>query len=285
MFNHRISPQRLISSSISLITVSLLTTSLLKVSPVLAQYYIPPDTDGLPPRQGGGGTRGAWVSSPSPLTALMPENGSGLTVAERPTFFCYVPQPVEQVGQVVEFVLLDEATDTIVYETTLTTTSAGIMSLELPETVMPLEIGKPYHWYFSIITDTADRSSDPFVDGWVQRVVPEPALASQLSIAAPIERPILYASTGIWYDALTELANLRRLHPGDPTLNEQWVNLLSSVGLDNLAGHPLIEVQASPTVDVSASERAIPTPNQIPNGGFLLPDSDSIQPRQPGGTR
>lgn len=274
--------QRLISYLTSLTALTWLVIPLIKASPVLAQYYTPPDM-GLPGRREGSGSRGTAMVSPLSLTALSPENSFGLTVAERPTFFFYVPQLLDQDEPVVEFVLLDEATNTVVYETTIVTTAVGVLQVELPETVLPLEVDKPYHWYFSIIIDATDRSSDLFVDGWVQRVIPDSELAAKLAVATPGDRPTLYASTGIWYDALAELAELRRSHPDDSTWNEQWTNLLHSVGLANIADQPMIENSQS-SADEPMSE-SIDTPHPASENRFLPADSGLPVHRQGGGQR
>ncbi len=47
----------------------------------------------------------------------------------------------------------------------------------------------------------------------------------------------LYAINGIWYEALTAAAELRRTDPNDTN----WTALLQAVGLDNFAKEPMVE--------------------------------------------
>ncbi len=179
--------------------------------------------------------RGPCLPSEKSLTALMPETNLGLTVATHPTFFFYIPQTTATSA---EFVLLDEANNHKVYETTFTITGTpGIVSVSLPasKTLPPLEIGKDYHWYVSVICDPDDRSGDVYVDGWVQRVEPTPSLMSQLEKASPAERVALYRKNGIWHDTLTFLAEGRRLNPSNSALAAEWATLLRSVGLEKIA--------------------------------------------------
>lgn len=191
---------------------------------------------GLPGRRVGGGTRGDCNFGEKTLTALIPKNNLGLTVAGHPKFFFYIPQTTD--SQEVEFVLSDE-TESEVYEKTFKTTgSSGVVSLSLPDSA-PLEIGKKYHWYVSVICNAQDRSNDVSIDGWIQRVNTNPTLASKLEKVALGERGAIYAKANLWHEALTTLAELRHSHPHDSTVSAKWTELLQSVGLDNIAQEPL----------------------------------------------
>lgn len=230
-----------------------------------------PDT-GAPGGRQGAGSRG----SSTPLTALVPEVKQtlgkgpgenlavthvwGLTVAEYPTFWFYVPDLSTSIGSV-EFVLQDQAGNEV-YQTPVTLPErTGIVSLPLPSTAAPLEVGKMYHWYFKIY-DNPQSPSDPiapvFVEGWVQRVSLNPTLKSQLAAATPQQRSALYAANGIWYDALTSLAELRLVEPEDAALTADWADLLQSVGLNEIASKPMLQCctpKNSPTAGSSREQR------------------------------
>lgn len=230
---------------IILVTAAILAPLWL-ATPVEAQIIFtppnlnPPDN---PPTVGvqGGASGRSFVQQGKPLTALIPKTQLGLTVAEYPTFFINVPQASEQTG---EFTLLDED-DKIVYETRLTLPSrAGVVSFSLPNTgtLAPLEVGKPYQWYFTIVYDFNDHSEDISVQGWIQRVEPSLDLIKKLEQAAPKNRPALYAAAGVWHETLASLAELRRDTPNDATLAQQWAELLKleAVELDEIAQEPLL---------------------------------------------
>jgi hypothetical protein len=204
----------------------------------LAQEYIPPQR-GLPGRREGGGTRGDCLSSRQRLTALMPDTNFGKTIAEYPTFFWYIPDVQPEAA---EFVLLDE-NDNELYRTSFRVTGdSGVISLSLPENagMPPLEVGKDYHWYFSLVCDEIDRSGDAYTEGWIQRVAPDAALVARLETAAASDRPAIYAAAGIWHDALTSLADLRRAHPQNSSFVRGWRTLLNSVELANVADQPFV---------------------------------------------
>lgn len=217
--------------------------------------------EGLPGRRVGGGTRGECPIEAKRLTALVPENNLGLTVADYPTFFFYVPK--SPMPTTVEFVLLDDS-DRQVYETSfMTLGTEGVINLSLPPNagLPPLTIGKNYHWYFSVVCNPVNRAEDIFVEGWVQRVELDPILAIKLDKASMQERVNLYAAAGLWHEAITTLTNLRRDRPNDPTIIANWIQLLQSVELDTIAQEPLFNYQtANPLVKPLSSYRSSKQP-------------------------
>ena len=203
-------------------------------------------------------SRGVCPRVTTPLTALMPvtkgtssgqsasttpttlESVYGLTVAERPTFWFYVPYPLTS-SRPLEFVLQDEKGNEV-YQTQFTEsgTVPGVVGLQLPPTVDPLEVGKRYQWFFLIYCNPEEPT---FVEGWVERVELNPTLKNQLDQATtPQQKAAVYAEAGVWFEALTILAELRRQKPNDQALNAQWLELLQSVGLEAIATEPVTSV-------------------------------------------
>jgi hypothetical protein len=179
------------------------------------------------------------LRSDTSLLALIPTTNYGTTLEPYPTFYWYIPQSSAHLA---EFVLLD-ADDNEVYKTTFELKQApGIISFSLPTTsdMPPLELGKDYHWYFSLVCDQRDRSGDIFVDGWIQRIAPSSTLQAQLTLTSESDRPSLYAQAGIWYDALAVLAKQYQAEPTNSQISNHWSTLLKSVGLDNLINLPLL---------------------------------------------
>lgn len=203
-------------------------------------------------------SRGVCPRVTTPLTALMPvtkatsggqsasttpttsESVYGLTVAERPTFWFYVPYPLTS-SRPVEFVLQDEKGNDV-YQTQFTEseTMPGVVGLQLPSTVDPLEVGKRYRWFFLIYCNPEEPT---FVEGWVERVALNPTLKNQLDQATtPQQKAAVYAEAGVWFEAVTTLAELRRQKPNDQALNAQWLDLLQSVDLEAIATEPVTSV-------------------------------------------
>ena len=65
----------------------------------------------------------------------------------------------------------------------------------------------------------------------------KPALKKQLEKATPRERITLYGAHGIWYEALSNAVELRRVNPQDSS----WQKLLQEIGLNNLANKPIVD--------------------------------------------
>jgi hypothetical protein len=176
----------------------------------------------------------------------------GLTVAEHPTFWFYVPYSLNSPPSVlsVEFVLQDEKSKEV-YKTVLTTSenSPGVFSFELPSTAPALEVGRRYYWNLTISCDNGlsqenswDYANKPYVDGWVERVELNPSLKTQLEQATPLQSVALYAKAGIWHEAVTSLGKLRRENPKNTALMADWNELLKSVDLDAIAQDPIQSV-------------------------------------------
>lgn len=194
----------------------------------------PTQTEGAGTRDGGTCFEGETMPNP-PLTALMPINSLALTVAERPTFFVYIPPTSAPTA---EFVLKDENEEDV-YKTTLTLPGkSGIMMVSLPNTVKPLETGKTYRWYFDLVCNSGKRI---FLDRlMVERIIPSAALQSALLKTPGRDRPAVYAQNGLWYDTLSTLAQMYRSSPND-AVSASWKQLLESAGLKEIADKPLVD--------------------------------------------
>ncbi len=55
-----------------------------------------------------------------------------------------------------------------------------------------------------------------------------------------LERSAWYGEKGIWYDSLEYLAKARQASPNNPTLLNNWTELLKSVGLSSVSVSPLL---------------------------------------------
>jgi len=208
----------------------------------LASVPFNPPKGGAPGGRGGA-SRGDAVCSTNPaeftqrFMPLTPVNSSyGLTVAQRPTLFAYIPPSSARKA----FFSLKDENGRMHYQTTLPIAgSGGFLRINLPESVPPLVVGKRYHWGVAVLCAGKLKPDSPFVSSWVQRIEPSPKLAEQISKTAAMEQASLYGTHGIWYDMLTILVDARQQQPNNPALRSDWTNLLSSVGLGAIASEPL----------------------------------------------
>lgn len=228
-----------------------------------ARVIFQPPTDEKADDSRGGASRPSAIkcrgdrASDVALTALIPHSNQGLTVASHPTFFVYVP-PTS--APQIYFSLKDE-NNLGIYQTMLPISGQeGVISISLPTDQPALEIGQTYSWSVGLVCQPT-QTDMPWVKGTVQRVETEASIAASQPGANPtIYRAVLYARSGIWYDTLTTLFQLRQ--PDNLTsdltdnltsnsngdraidrglLHQNWVNLLNSVGLEAIADRPLLD--------------------------------------------
>ncbi len=208
--------------------------------------FEPPDR-GTPQSKEGTGSRGDCLYKPSlpPLKSLAGKNHLKLTTSDRPTFWVYLPYTQAEASYG-EFSLQNG--DNEIYRVRFQLPAKpGIVGVSLPSTVAPLEVGKQYRWYFDI-NCSASASSDDFstpacLTGMVERVAFSTNFARELKTASkPLNRITTYAKYGVWYDAVTELAQLRLEQPENPTLKQAWKQLLSDryVNLEEISSEPIL---------------------------------------------
>lgn len=202
------------------------------------------------PRSGrarGGAARGNCPQTALPVTALVPSaplahapsptEVVGQTVEDYPTFWFYVPFALTP-EQAAEFLLLDPEGN-LVYSTHLTDSQEqpGIIQVKLPQTITPLQANTTYNWMFQVNCGTGDAIS---TWGEIQRVALDPVLDTKLQGATQLEQAALYAEHGIWYEALTTLAELHSKQPDDPAITADWQGFLQSTGLAEIQAQPLL---------------------------------------------
>lgn len=121
--------------------------------------------------------------------------------------------------------------------------NSSVISVSLPaiSTTSELQIGQKYHWVFSVKCDAKHPENNPYVEIWIQRVNPPSNLLVQLDTATSREFPLIYANAGIWHETLTTLVKLRQENPRDEELENYWINILRSVGLNDIAQEPLAQ--------------------------------------------
>ncbi|OAB59924.1 hypothetical protein AY600_03940 [Phormidium willei BDU 130791] len=237
-------------------------------SPALGEF-VPPDR-GTPGRLEGAGTRwspsqteprdqplfdtvrGSCASSPDvnarPLTLLVPPDILGITLQEYPRFFVYVPPLPEEARlefAVTQWEYLDgeqgeEIRDREVYVGQVSPPEeGGILPLQLPQqddegnSVTPLAVGQDYTWFVRILCNPESPTSfgpDIWREAWVTRLAPTPEFAAELEDASLSQQVGLLAETGVWYDALDRLAELRsRADEDESNVEQRWQQFLDWV--------------------------------------------------------
>jgi Domain of Unknown Function (DUF928) len=212
-----------------------------------ADQQFPDDNAPTGRRRGGTSRRGDCPNLKMPLTALVPgeetnnQSFLGTTITEYPSFWVYIPELASDIRSG-EFVLQDQEGNDI-WRTPITLPGKpGVIAVKLPQNPKyALKKNLKYHWFFNIYCSQNQKSSVYFVDAWVQRVTLSPELQQQLNKAKAREYKV-YAANKIWYDAITNLGELRRNNPSASAFVEDWAKLLKSVNLSELAPAPIVQI-------------------------------------------
>ena len=211
-------------------------------------------------------SRGNCNSNSEPMKFLLPQSNPQssktdnsniskiiyeATIEKYPTLFVYIPKTSAPQAK---FRLSDDRGYPVYEETFNVTKTPALVSLNIPsEEKYSLKLGKKYYWQLSLICDP-NYISDNYssLGGFLERVELKEELANKLSNAEPREHPFIYAESeyegkGLWLDTLTSLANLIKANPNDSDLQQDWVSLLESVGIDNsIIKAPLLELNTVP---------------------------------------
>ncbi|MBK1986360.1 DUF928 domain-containing protein [Sphaerospermopsis aphanizomenoides BCCUSP55] len=224
-------------SPVLLIAFILPAQLLAQPSPVKISLKFPSgDSRGTPASTIGGGRRGVScinlaTGKPS-VTALMPKrNNKSLTISDSPTLYFYVPQTTATTG---EFILRNDKNNDIYNISFELPQKPGIIHIKIPPTAK-LKTGKAYKWYFLLVCDPEDRSSDEYTEGIIERTTISSSLNKYFQQAKPLKQAEIYAKNDLWPETITKVAQLRTQQP------KEWEELLKSVGLEVIAKEPLLE--------------------------------------------
>lgn len=208
------SPAKLASLLFGFITFSVAEINSINVPPIIgrtvnfstklsaqtAQIYIPPDGPSRKSRTAGTGSRGCDRAGTTNLQLLVPNDHLALTVSARPTFFWYVSDTTLPV----RFTLVEPEVAKPIVDRTFKVKRSGIVPFELPLDVPGLVLGKEYRWTVSLVCNKERPSANTYADSLIKRVAITPDLRSKLAGISQnkAERSLVYAQSGIWYDAL-----------------------------------------------------------------------------------
>jgi Domain of Unknown Function (DUF928) len=156
----------------------------------------------------------------------------GKTTSSSPTFWFFVPATSSSTQ--LEFSLQNQEEEDVYRASIPTPLQPGIIGVKVSPK-QPLQPNINYHWRLkakvSCGTSTPNRV---YVDGWVTQV-------SLSGVMSQKDNSEIYAEKGIWYDAVTSLAQQRLQRPNDLKIRQDWRDLLESANLEEIAKQPLIK--------------------------------------------
>ncbi len=185
-----------------------------------------------PQSTAGGGRRGGCVSGRIPITPLTPSKDNSVkTVSPQPEFFVYIP-PTK--AKFIQFILKDDTGNEIDNQEIPLTQNDGVMSINVGKKTN-LEIGKKYTWQISLICNPMTVNTSNYTKGSIERVTLEENIKQELLANQDIlKQAQIYANNNIWQDTISLVASVQESQP------QQWQQLLTSVGLENLKQKKLI---------------------------------------------
>ena len=171
----------------------------------------------------------------SPLTALIPESGVGLTVAAHPTLLVYVPPTTASQAHLT----LRDAEQRGLYQSRIQIPeSGGIISITLPDDSPELAVDAIYHWSLALLCQPT-QTDMPITSGQIRRIALSDDGAS-IEQQPLLSQAVAYGRSGVWHDMLARLAVLRRTQPENAALQANWAELLQAEELDEIADVPLL---------------------------------------------
>lgn len=201
-----------------------------------AQRLYTPPFRGAPSSRVGGGTRAPGDPLPS-LAVLTPEH-TGLTLQEQPVLYWYLSQTATQ--PVAVTVNSPKRIEPLLELRLEPPVPAGLHSLRLAEHDVRLTPGVLYEWFVSLLIDAENPSKEVVAGGGIERVAPTDERKQKVDAAlqqatSEAETWRIYATSGLWYDAVASLAALIDKAPPDTPLRQQLATLLDEVGLPEVA--------------------------------------------------
>lgn len=211
------------------------------ISPVEAKMtFVPPRRQAPKTNTVGGGSRGDTCvigksnNKNGEIVKVLPKSNIGLTTQQHPSIMVYVPQSSAQKA----FFSIQDEDFNHYYQTTLQLPpKAGVVEIKIPASLPALATGKNYQYSLAMICGVELEPDDPLISGWIQRVQPKSNLVNQ---KASVELASRLASDGIWLDAVSTLAELRKSQPNNQSVVNYWQQLLNSAGLSEIAQEPIV---------------------------------------------
>jgi hypothetical protein len=158
----------------------------------------------------------------------VPQEQTGFTTSDRPTFFWHLSAPAPVV-----FTITQQGNPKPLLEQRLETATAGINEFRLPTSQPELKLSPDtkYRWSVQVVCNQR-FSQNVFVQAWIRREVLSPELATKLANAtSDLQKAEIYAQAGLWYDVLGAMATVRATQPQNQAILKERLALLEQVGL------------------------------------------------------
>ncbi|MBW4539197.1 MAG: DUF928 domain-containing protein [Myxacorys chilensis ATA2-1-KO14] len=234
----------------SLVALTLLLTGLANVAIVpignceattkSVLKFRPPSRGSLSTTRGGA-SRGD-TAQVKQLQALVPQTSIGYTTAAYPSLMVYIPKTTAKM--MIVRIRSADGKKTLFKKEMAVLQTPGIVRVNFEDAALPpLKIREQYRWSVSLVASAVDRSTATVIEGALERIQPDAQLTQLLAKADLQQQAFIYAESGVWWNVLLTLDDLRKAQPQNPALNQQWTSLLDSVGLGAIAQMPILDLK------------------------------------------
>lgn len=227
---------------VPVINVSIIEQAVKSSSKVFAQtvqVYVPPVGTSRTARTKGTGSRGCDANVNGSrsdhslgninLQLLVPDDHLPLTVSEQPTFFWYVSNTTLPV----RFTLVEPGVAKPIIDRSFKIIRPGIVQFTLPSDIPGLALGKEYRWTVSLVCNNERPSENTYAYSSIKRVTVTHELAKTLATSQNLQkRSLVYAHSGIWYDALLSGYVAYQNNPQGKVTSWYFSRLLAQVGVN-----------------------------------------------------
>lgn len=225
----------------SLVALTLLLAGLADAATAQSVLKFRPPSRGTLSITRGGASRGD-TAQVKHLQALVPQTSIGYTTAAYPSLMVYIPKTSAKL--MVVRIRSADGKKTLFRKEMAVLQPPGIVRVNFEDTALPpLKISEQYRWSVSLVANVVDRSTATVVEGTLERIQPDAQLSQTLAKADLQQQAFLYAESGVWWNALLTLDDLRKAQPHNAALNYQWISLLDSVGLGAIAQMPILDLK------------------------------------------
>ena len=206
--------------------------------------FQPPPEESQPEKTEGAASRQSRVCSQeitsssnrqlNNLTAIVPISNYGLTIAERPSFWVYLPET--SATQLI-LTLKKQGRNPHWQQAINLPEQSGIVGIKLSDEAPALEINEEYQWAVILVCGNKPNPNDPVVTARVKRVDKSSVILNSSLNNTPLEKAAIYAREGIWHDSLDILIKEK---PFTNDWNYLWNDYLQSAGLNEISDKPVV---------------------------------------------
>jgi hypothetical protein len=168
------------------------------------------------------------------LQVLAPEH-TALTLQAQPTLYWYTHTPMAARFEIAR-IDKDKIVPLLEAEAGSEKTT-GIQQLDLGDHNISLQPEATYQWSVTQVIVEGSQSKDIIASGIIERMKTGEGLASRIKMSHGTDLVAVYASEGIWYDALGTISSMIDKSPEDQGLVAIRASLLNQVGLHAVTGN------------------------------------------------